>query len=245
MTAPDTARARYEREGESTERYGSESPWDARYHRRRFGVVAAMLSDALRPGDRFLDVGCGTGEYLAEGLRNGSTSIGTDLSLTYCARARRQGGEVVQADGARLPFADRSIDVVLCSEVIEHVDPAVASLLVRELARVCSRSLIITTPNESAMARRITRRLAPAKMAELDASVGHINLLTFTGLRDLVSLDGWMIAEQRTVHIAPPVLGEALHLPRWIQPVAGLGERAAERLAPSAGNVSLVRLRRH
>lgn len=244
MTAPDALRARYEEEGEHTERYASVSRWDARYHRRRFGVVASLLAEALLPGDDFLDVGCGTGEYLAEAVDADAFAVGSDLSLAYCRRARSHGGVVVQGDGLQLPFADRSIDVVLCSEVVEHIETATAPLVIQELARVAARSVIITTPNAGATARRLTRRLAPAKMADLDASVGHINLLTYEALRNLVSLDGWEIAEQRTVHIAPPVLGELLHLPGWVEPLADVCERGAERLAPTAGNVSLVRIDR-
>ena len=77
--------------------------------------------------DSFLDVGGGEG-YLAALVRDlfgVKTAHSSDLSAEACSRAR----EIFDIDGAaadstRLPFASKSYDVVLCSEVIEHVPGA-------------------------------------------------------------------------------------------------------------------------
>src|SRR5947209_2344064 len=78
----------YEREALHVERYANPSYWDARYHGRRQTTINAILTRLLHTGDRFLDAGCGTGEYLATAAARGGTSVGVDLARNYVVRAR-------------------------------------------------------------------------------------------------------------------------------------------------------------
>jgi SAM-dependent methyltransferase len=92
-----------------------------------------------------LDVGGAEG-YLAQVARTmfGADVASTDLSPAACHRARElfavPGAAV---DSARLPFADGAFDVVVCSEVLEHVENPVETLL--ELQRVARVATIVTT----------------------------------------------------------------------------------------------------
>jgi len=92
-----------------------------------------------------LDVGGAEG-YLAHVVRTlfGARTATTDLSIEACLRAREIFGLPAAAvDCARLPFADGTFDVVVCSEVIEHVEEPVAMLL--ELCRVARRAVVLST----------------------------------------------------------------------------------------------------
>ena len=92
-----------------------------------------------------LDVGGAEG-YLAHVVQNlfGARTATTDLSLQACRRARELFALPSAAvDCARLPFADGAFDVVVCSEVLEHVEQPVATLL--ELCRVARRAVVVTT----------------------------------------------------------------------------------------------------
>jgi SAM-dependent methyltransferase len=101
------------------------------------------------PGKKVLDIACGEG-YGAAGLaRAGAASvIGIDISPDVCDHARRKYGIDARAgDAQAIPLPDRSIDLVVSFETIEHVDDPAAFL--GECARVLlpQGMLIVSTPN--------------------------------------------------------------------------------------------------
>ncbi|MCA8965099.1 MAG: class I SAM-dependent methyltransferase [Planctomycetes bacterium] len=109
---------------------------------RLFRILREL--DGLR-FESFLDVGGAEG-YLAHLVRQlfGAAAFSADLSHEASLRARELFGLPSAAvDCARLPFADGAFDVVVCSEVIEHVEHPVETVL--ELQRVARRAVILTT----------------------------------------------------------------------------------------------------
>ena len=118
-------------------------PWA--WERRR-----AMLIDAVSEGERVLDLGCGAGRFVAALRDAGADPVGVELAEGALERARRNvpGADLraLAADGA-IPLEDSSVDLVWCSEVIEHV-PDTAGLLseVRRVLRTGGR-VLITTPS--------------------------------------------------------------------------------------------------
>jgi demethylmenaquinone methyltransferase / 2-methoxy-6-polyprenyl-1,4-benzoquinol methylase len=91
---------------------------------------------ALRPGERVLDVGAGTGVSTAEFTGDGRLAVGADLSLGMLAAGRRRRPHVplLAADALALPFPDATFDAVTISFALRNVvDPAAA---LRELLRL-------------------------------------------------------------------------------------------------------------
>jgi demethylmenaquinone methyltransferase / 2-methoxy-6-polyprenyl-1,4-benzoquinol methylase len=68
----------------------------------------------VRPGDRVLDVCCGTGDLALAAARAGGRVVGLDFSTPMLERARRKSSEIewVEGDALALPFADESFDAV-------------------------------------------------------------------------------------------------------------------------------------
>ncbi len=92
-----------------------------------------------------LEVGCGYGKLLSElGSLVDVPIAGIDFSRTQLERARRflsSSREIglILSRGERLPFADRSFDMVVTSAVILHNPPADAEHLRQEILRVARR----------------------------------------------------------------------------------------------------------
>lgn len=92
-----------------------------------------------------LDVGGAEGflPHLARQLFGAEVAT-ADLSHEANRRARELFGLPAAAvDSARLPFADGAFDVVVCSEVLEHVEHPVETIL--ELQRVAKIAVVLTT----------------------------------------------------------------------------------------------------
>ena len=90
----------------------------------------AVLALDPRPGDRILDVGCGSGLNFSR--LPGPT--GVDSSAGLLRIARRRGPRLARACAGSLPFSDRSFDRLLCTYVITTVPQW--RLALGEMARV-------------------------------------------------------------------------------------------------------------
>jgi phosphatidylethanolamine/phosphatidyl-N-methylethanolamine N-methyltransferase len=107
------------------------------------GRVDAIRRMAIKPGDRVLEVGVGTGINAA--LYPKACSVtGIDLSSSMLEKARdrvtRKGVRnvrLLQMDAANLKFADDTFDIVYAPYVISVVPDPVA--VAREMRRVCRR----------------------------------------------------------------------------------------------------------
>jgi SAM-dependent methyltransferase len=116
-------------------------------------AVLAEMRPLLRrwPTGRALvvDVGTGAGGIArlirSEGRRHGVviTTIGLDLRAVLARAARTAGSVAVRGDALSLPFADRAADVVVCSQLLHHFRRDEALRLLRELARVARRRVIV------------------------------------------------------------------------------------------------------
>lgn len=72
---------------------------------------------------KILDIGCCTGEILAElkVAQKNDVFLGIDLNRFFVEKAASKGGEVVQGDCFRLPLPERSIDVVYMLSVVHEL----------------------------------------------------------------------------------------------------------------------------
>jgi ubiquinone/menaquinone biosynthesis C-methylase UbiE len=122
---------------------------------------------------RLLDVGCGEGvvlRHLDRHLR-GVRVVGLDVDGTGLRVAQSQNSvSLVQSSVYALPFATGSFDLVLCCEVLEHVDDPDAALA--ELARVSSQRVLLSVPNEPVW--RMSNMARGKYLRHFGNTTGHI-----------------------------------------------------------------------
>ncbi len=100
--------------------------------------------------NRILDVGCGNGWLNKAVLTNANEVISLDIALNNAVRAYQNNPHpnhsAIVADVYHLPFAAESIDVIIASEIIEHV--ANPRVFIEKLLVPLKKGgkLIITTP---------------------------------------------------------------------------------------------------
>jgi len=95
-------------------------------------AMLSLLPDVKRA--RGLDAGCGSGRYLRELKARGAIAFGVDLSAAMLAEARRTQCPLARADLLALPFADASMDFIVCGLALGDV--AALATAIAELARV-------------------------------------------------------------------------------------------------------------
>jgi SAM-dependent methyltransferase len=213
--------------------------------RRQARMLASVLRGVAGPAV-IIDLGCGDGAALAAAARHNPAHrfAGIDWSDDAARLARALGLTVLRADVAAgaLPVADGVADVVIMSELIEHlVDPDGAVAEVRRVLRP-GGSLLLSTPN---LAAWYNRGLLAAGIQPVFSEVslrgvfgrpgrvvaGHLRLFTRRALTEFLTASGF-----RCVTVA----GARYHdVPRPFGPL----DRAFCRW-PSAASILLVHARK-
>jgi len=220
----------------------------------RAELQAAILAETAARLARPLvavDIGCGGGEATAVAVarckqthRADVTFVGFDWSRAALDLARDRGIQVARAalGGAGLPLADASVDVVIMSELIEHLVDTDGAL--EEVARILvpGGTLFLSTPNLAAWYNRVLLAFGVQPVfTEVSLRgvfgrpgsivAGHLRIFTRSALEQLLSSRGF-------VEIS--VTGAPYHdVPRPLRPL----DRAFCR-APGFASILVVSARR-
>jgi ubiquinone/menaquinone biosynthesis C-methylase UbiE len=103
-----------------------------------------ILQAAISPGQRALEIGCGTGNLaiLAKRLNPAAQVVGIDpdpKALGLARRKAQRSGLALQFEtgfSEELPYPDESFDRVLSAFMLHHVQPEAKLLAIREACRV-------------------------------------------------------------------------------------------------------------
>ncbi|MCF8029690.1 MAG: methyltransferase domain-containing protein [Desulfohalobiaceae bacterium] len=170
----------------------------------------------LQPGQAVLDLGCGQGRHLhalydRPGLRVYGLDRDPDVLQKAASGCRTyfpaasEGARcwlVLSGDSLRLPFAPGSLDVVICSEVLEHIRDYRAALLeIRRVLRPGGR-LALSVPRHGP--ERVCWLLSRGYRNEPG---GHLRIFRSRFLRDEVAALGFIPRGGHHAH--------ALHTPYW------------------------------
>ena len=173
----------------------------------RFDQLAVVAFSRLREGGTVLEVGAGTGNFLALFEDVAALLLAVDVTPGMLEQARRRhpGLQLVLADGARLPLKDGSVDLAASAQALHHMPDPLPVL--RELGRVSKgrgRVLVVDqvateVPEEAAAMHELEVLRDPSHAATRPPSELR-RLLAAAGLRLLDErlaeqeqrLSGWM-----------------------------------------------------
>jgi len=168
------------------------------------------------PGTKVIDVGAGAGRHSFEAYRRGADVIAFDMDAAELANvaemfeAMAEAGEVpesahaqaVVGDALQLPYDDGTFDVVIASEILEHVPADDAAIA--ELVRVLRPGgvLAVTVP------RWLPERICWALSDEYHANEGgHVRIYKASELRAKIAGRGMTFTHSHHAH--------GLHSPFW------------------------------
>jgi SAM-dependent methyltransferase len=170
----------------------------------------------VRPGERLLDLGCGTGRHAFEAARRGARVVALDASDTDVKDAAALleamategmvgdggAGAATVGDAVALPFADATFDRVIAAEVLEHI-PA-DNTAICELVRVLrpGGTIAVTVP-------RWYPELLNWALSDEYHTVegGHVRIYRRSALTERLQAAGVRVYSSHHAH--------ALHSPYW------------------------------
>jgi len=192
-----------------------------------------LLKKILKDDVKILDAGCGDGNFLLnlKKKNSGINVTGVDFSREAVLIAKKRGISAVQGDlNGKIPFKNSEFDVVYSGEVIEHLyNP---DFFLKEIRRILKNKgyLLITTPNlgfwfnrlifllgiqptfmESSTEDPLVGSRFLKKFRKLDNPIGHIRVLTYDALKDLLEANGFSIVISKGV-----VFEDGF--PKWLLP---------------------------
>jgi 2-polyprenyl-3-methyl-5-hydroxy-6-metoxy-1,4-benzoquinol methylase len=216
--------------------YNSRNPTRRWLHcTRRDWIIAKIRECAAKQPGRALEVGFGAGVYLSALAEAYSEVVATDLDQAHIDHARSivarySNLRLVTDDitASRLP--DQSFDLVLCSEVIEHISGTAAVLAGIRRLIAPGGILILSTPQRHSLMElacriafmpgviNIVRRIYGEAVFE----TGHINLATERELTVALAQAGFRIRDRFKSGMYIPVLAEftgraGLGIEQWLE----------------------------
>lgn len=204
--------------------YTSKNPTRRWLHVSRRAWITAALRRHLPAGaGRVLEVGPGSGVYLPVLAGLADHVVATDVEDAYLSRLgpvvdQHPNVELVLDDITRSRLDSGSFDLILCTEVIEHIRDSPAALAeMRRLVRP-GGALVLSTP------QRYSPLEVTAKVAFLPGVIevvrrvyrepvletGHVNLMTRSTLRRQLHDAGFDVVESHLAGMYIPVVAESM-----------------------------------
>jgi SAM-dependent methyltransferase len=151
--------------------------------RRRVFTQLAAKSGAV-PGDRVLDVGCGTGYFtrvMAQVVGPSGIAVGIDPSVEAISDARRATGlancTFMEGVAEALDAPDGSYDVVVSSLMVHHVPETVRARAIGEMFRVLRPGGSVLLAEFRPPASRTGRRLVTTFTGHHAMAENRVDLL--------------------------------------------------------------------
>jgi ubiquinone/menaquinone biosynthesis C-methylase UbiE len=168
----------------------------------------------MAAGDYVLDVGCGEGRHCINSyLEAPITALGIDLNRQDLTTAQQRFTpfaqidstkcfQLLQANAQHLPFATHSIDKIICSEVLEHIEHY--ENVIDEIYRILKPNGLLAVSVPRAWPEKICWHLSREYH---QVKGGHIRIFDSKILQQEIESKGFSLYQKHWAH--------ALHSPFW------------------------------
>jgi ubiquinone/menaquinone biosynthesis C-methylase UbiE len=170
----------------------------------------------IRPNDRILDIGCGEGRHTIRAAQEPDTiCTGADFGFDNLVQTRDKlafhdeindlacrDWNLSTMDITALPFADNSFDVVICSEVLEHIPDDAKAM--SELVRIVKPGKILAVSVPRSWPEKICWQLSDDYF---NANMGHVRIYQRKALIQAIETLGPKFTGSHFAH--------SIHAPYW------------------------------
>lgn len=157
-------------------------------------VIKSLVTDWKQT--RVLDVGCGVGPLSLYCAKKGAEVVGIDISkraVAIATGAARHWGmkkvKFLQGDVTKMQKSLGKFDLIVCSEVVEHVKDDLALVKTMYSLLKPGAALLLATPsNENWLRRKLF-------LKKHDDEVGHLRIYSIADIQDLFTHQPWKIEQ--------------------------------------------------
>lgn len=196
----------------------SDRPMQRFWHGGKLTMIDRLARPRLQTGARLLEIGCGSGNLLLRAAIPGTTPVALDLSRQALTFVRSRLLETQASDGhpedflltqgiaEALPFQSGTFDLVLLSEVIEHLEAP--EHVICEAVRVLRTGgyLLVTTPNYRSLWPLLEWLVDRLDLAPKMAGEQHISRFHSRSLRSLLEQAGLQVDYFGSIYFSSPFL---------------------------------------
>lgn len=158
-----------------------------------------------------LEIGCGNG-IVTRVIAKEYDITGLELSSIGVEETTKLGITCLQGSIAELPFPDKSFDLVLVSEVLEHLDEEIFLSGLAEVARVASKHILVTVPNNE---RYPSLRQECPKCRSISVPWTHIRSFNVNRVRQLFGNRGFFCKQVQ--YFGPRIMNDNNFITRLLK----------------------------
>jgi hypothetical protein len=145
----------------------------------RINIIHLLLPSG---SNSLLDVGCGNGE-MVNSLSVGHVDIKFMGMDPYLQALKFVNVPAIQSKLPQIPFGNKTFDILLCLQVLEHLEDKNYFLAIRELQRVARKYIIIGVPYKENLQ---TFQVLCSKCGQTSHAYGHVRVFSELDLTNLI-----------------------------------------------------------
>jgi len=178
-------------------------------HGKEYGTKAVYLAtdpehyhqkilNRIESNQVILDIGCATGYLGAIAKKNGNRVYGIEISESAAKMAKEILDDVVvgNIEEIDLPYPEKYFDIIICSDVIEHLfDPEKVLIKLRKYVKIGGK-LMVSVPNIAHYSIRWMVLRGKWEYEDVGAmDYGHLRFFTRETMAQLLEASGYRVRE--------------------------------------------------